>query len=308
MKKKISIPFIVILLLSACTHKAEIPAAPSWAINSNVLGHTLTISSSSRFAGAINSVKWNGKEFINQDDHGRELQSAVSFDGLGECLNPTEAGCEADGTLDTSTSRLLYFIASGNQLKSSTQMAFWTRINQPYPAGCGIDTSIKVSQNTTDLSNHILTKQVTIGYSGIENAIEYLITFHVPEHHTSATFESLTGYLTKDFSSFWTFDPATQALTSLSAGPGEQNIPIILSTADSQYAMGIYSPDLPQAAWSKLGYGRWNLASQNTMKWNAVFRKYDTPAGDYNFRVYVLIGSLPDVSTGITAVYKTFYP
>ena len=188
-------------------------------------------------------------------------------------------------------------------------MAFWTRINQPYPLGCGIDTGIKVAQNTTNLSNHILTKQVTIGYSGISNAIEFLVTYHVPDHHTSATFESLTGYLTQDFSSFWTFDPATQTLHTLSVGPGEQPVPVILSTADSQYAMGIYSPDLPQPSpWNHMGYGRFNFFAHNTMKWNAVFRRYDTPAGDYSFRLYVLVGSLSDVTVGMTSVYHKFYP
>jgi hypothetical protein len=209
------------------------------------LGHRLTISSSPRFAGAISSLNRNGKEFINHGDHGRELQSAATFDGLGECYNPTEAGSAADATSDTSTSKLLSFSTGTNQLKSSTQMAFWTSVNEAYPAGCGIETNIKVAQNTTNLSNHILTKQVAIGFSGIPNVIEYLVTFHVAEHHTSAIFESLTGYLTQDFSSFWTFNPAIRSLTPLSYGPGEQNTPIIFSTADKKYAMGIYSPDLP---------------------------------------------------------------
>ncbi len=300
--------YLPILLLSACTHKSEIPTVPSWTISSSVLGHTLTISSSPRFAGAICSVNWNGKEFINNDDHGRELQSAASFDGLGECYNPTEAGSEADGKSDTSTSKLLTFSASGNQITSSTQMAFWTNVNQPYPAGCGTDTNIKVAQNTTNLSNYVISKHITVGFSGIANAIEYLVTYHVPDHHTSATFESLTGYLTQDFSSFWTFDPSIRSLTQLSAGPGEQPIPIIFSTIDSQYAMGIYSPDLPQSPFPKLGYGRFRFPSQNTMKWNAVFRRYDTPPGDYNFRMYLVIGSLSDVTTGIVSVYKKFYP
>jgi hypothetical protein len=309
MVKSASVIFIALLFLSGCHHKAANPPSSSWVISSNVPGHTLTISSSARFAGAISSLIWNGKEFINTDDHGRELQSASSFDGLGECYNPTEAGGEADWAQDTSTSKLLYFYSYGNQIKSSAQMAFWTRVNQAYPQGCGTDTSIKVAQNTTNLSNHILTKQVTIGFDGIANAIEFIVSFHVPEHHTSATFESLTGYLTQDFSSFWTFNPATQTLDTLSVGPGEQPVPVILSTVDSQYAMGIYSPDLPQPPpWNNLGYGRKYVASHNTMKWNAVFRKYDTPAGDYSFRLYVVVGSLTDVTRGMTSVYHKFYP
>jgi len=272
-----------------------------------VLGHQLTLSSSARFAGAISSLTWNGKEFINTDDHGRELQSASSFDGLGECFNPTEAGSEANGAADTTTSKLLEFIANGNQLKASTQMAFWTSVNEAYPNGCGGNPNIVVAQNTTNLSNHILTKQITIGYSGISNVIQYLVTFHVPEHHTSAVFESLTGYLTQDFSSFWTFDPSTKSLLPLSAGPGEQGTPEIFSTPDQKYAMGIYSPDLPQKTFPTAGYGRFNFYSQNTMKWNAVFRRDDTPIGDYHFRLYVVVGSLHDVTEGMTSVYQKFY-
>lgn len=305
--KNIAVFFIALLFLFTCNKKAEDPSSTQWSISSTVLGHRLTISSSARFAGAISSLNWNGIEFINQGDHGRELQSAATFDGLGECYNPTEAGSAADATADTSTSKLLSFNTSVNQLKSSTQMAFWTSVNEAYPVGCGIDTNIKIAQNTTNLSQHILTKQVNIGFSGITNVIEYLVTFHVPEHHTSAVFESLTGYLTQDFSSFWTFDPATQSLKSLSYGPGGQNKPIIFSTVNRKYAMGIYSPDLPQESFPDGGYARFSFLSQYTMKWSAFFQTGDTPAGDYNFRLYVVIGALSDVTWGMTSVYQIFH-
>jgi hypothetical protein len=51
----------------------------------------LFYSGSDRTALAIDSVVWNNVEFINQWDHGRELQMAVT-NGSGECYNPTEAG------------------------------------------------------------------------------------------------------------------------------------------------------------------------------------------------------------------------
>jgi hypothetical protein len=49
----------------------------------------LFVSASDRVSGAIDSVVWNNKEFINCWDHGRELQMAVTT-GHGECYNPTE--------------------------------------------------------------------------------------------------------------------------------------------------------------------------------------------------------------------------
>jgi hypothetical protein len=41
-------------------------------------------SASNRTAGAIESIVWNYTEFVNQWDHGRELQLAVT-NGSGEC-------------------------------------------------------------------------------------------------------------------------------------------------------------------------------------------------------------------------------
>jgi hypothetical protein len=112
MQRKVSI-ILALLLCAACQHQPAERA--SWAISAQVKGHTLTIASSPAFAGAISSLTWKDKEFIDRRDHGRELQSAASFDGLGECFNPTEAGSAADGADSTSTSKLLNFVARGTK-------------------------------------------------------------------------------------------------------------------------------------------------------------------------------------------------
>lgn len=284
-------------------------------ISSDVLGSQLTISTTSRLAGAIGSIQFRGKEFINQDDHGRELQSASSFDGLGECLNPTEAGSDTDGPGSSSTSELIGYLAQGNQLKTSTQMSYWLTANQDYShptqnegRGCGNNPNIKKAQHTTNLSNDILYKQVTIGYSNISNVIEYLVTFHVAQPHSSAVFEALTGYMTKDFSTFWGYNTNSEDIQLLSSSAGEQGLPIILSTADKNFAMGVYSPDLPQAQFSSIGYGRFDFYQYNTMKWNAVYRQGSTPVGDYSFRQYVIIGNLNEVHAAMKKLHRQFYP
>ena len=59
----------------------------------------IAITTTSRVAGAIHSLTWDGKEFIDSADHGRQLQSASNFDVAGdftpETFNPTEAGSMA---------------------------------------------------------------------------------------------------------------------------------------------------------------------------------------------------------------------
>jgi hypothetical protein len=276
-------------------------------------GSPLVIKTSSRFAGAIYSLTWKGQEFINDHDHGRLLQSASSFDGVAECFNPTEAGSASDGTKATSTSRLLAITHTNDDLATSTQMAFWLA-----PGGSD-GTHCLRAINTTAVSNHTLLKNVQIGFSGMPNVIEYRVAFHTPddEHHTKAQFEALTGYMPAKFSQFWTYDGTTLTDLPASAGytaagvkkGGQQILPIITGTPDQSYAIGIYSPDLPQAGRDG-GYGRAQFLSGNTIsvvKWNFVFH-YEgaqvSPGQDYGFRMYVVVGSVPQVEASMKTLME----
>ncbi len=276
-------------------------------ISATVLGSPLVIETTTQLAGAISSLTWKGEQFINAADHGRELQSASSFDGFGECFNPTEAGSMTDTT--TSTSRVLSISGSGNHLDTVTQMAFWTPAGYPYSAGCGGNPRFTVAQNTSNLSDHILTKSVTIGFKGISNVIEDLVTFHVSEAHTTGTFESLTGYMPSIFSNFYTLDPHHGALNRLPHTPdAEQGLPLIFSTPDKNYAMGIFSPDHPQPGYAGLGYGGYDFTGAGTVKWNSVFRTAITPVGNYSYRNYVVVGNLEQVTKGMISVFNIFNP
>ena len=77
----------------------------------------IVITTTSRLAGAIHSLTWNGLEFIDSTDHGRQLQSASNFDAgsrfVPETFNPTEAGSRFDGAGPKSSSVLLALTAKG---------------------------------------------------------------------------------------------------------------------------------------------------------------------------------------------------
>ncbi len=256
----------------------------------------IVITTTSRLAGAIHSLTWSGKEFIDSADHGRQLQSAANFDAgsafTSETFNPTEAGSMHDGAGDQSTSRLLHYLAKDNQLQTTSRMAFWLRhgeLSAGHPA-----------KNTTELSDHLLTKRVTIGYRDQPNVISYDVTFSVPigESHQYAQFEALTGYMPAEFRRFLVFDEASGQIEPLSDGPGEQNHPVVLSTEDGKFAMGIYAPDQPSEGFENAGYGRWYFGAEHVVKWNCVFRIRDAngiAAGDYSCRMFVIIGTLEDV-------------
>jgi len=272
---------IVAIALAAPSGDAEIRAEAG--------GSEIVIRTTGRLAGAIDSLTWNGKEFIDSFDHGRQLQSASNFD-VGttftpETFNPTEAGSRADGRGSTSSSRLLSLTLDGeNSLQTTSLMAFWLRP--------GEESYGNLAKNTTVLSRHQLRKRLTIGFEGLPHVIHYEVVFTVPEgeKHTYAQFEMVTGYMPADFSNFWAFD-AGQGLVPLSDGPGEQELPVVLSTKDGMFAMGVYSPTLPQKG---AGYGRFRFEREKVVKWNAVYRirqQAGIPAGDYRFENFVVVGT-----------------
>ncbi|MBI2479476.1 MAG: hypothetical protein HYV60_12840, partial [Planctomycetia bacterium] len=179
-------------------------------IRATVGDSEIVITTTERLAGAIHSLTWNGKEFIDSADHGRQLQSASNFDAgsrfSGETFNPTEAGSRRDGAGARSTSRLLQLVTTENSLQTTSQMAFWL---DPGDSSDG-----HLAKNTSVLSNHLLTKRVTIGYRDMPHVVQYDVTFSVPigEAHTYAQFEAVTGYMPAEFSHFWKYNSDTHAL------------------------------------------------------------------------------------------------
>ncbi|MBI3878728.1 MAG: hypothetical protein HY301_01515 [Verrucomicrobia bacterium] len=262
----------------------------------------IVITTTARLAGAIHSVTWNGKEFIDSTDHGRQLQSAINCDLgtpiIAETFNPTEAGSRLDGAGPKSSSRLLHLVAKSNVLQTTTQMAFWlvpSEMSEGHPA-----------KNTAILSDHLITKRVEIGWRGMHHVIRYDVTFGLPvgERHNEAVFEAVTGYMPAEFSKFWKFNPASGELEPLEGGNGEQNFPVILATESGSHAMGIFSPETGPR------YGRFRFPDARVVKWNCVFRRRDavhgvTP-GDYAFRQFVIVGDLNVVRDSLRALHREF--
>jgi hypothetical protein len=251
-------------------------------------------------AGAITSITWGGREFIDDKDHGRQCQSASSFDYQGESFNPTEAGASVwtDGyNPSPSSSKLIWEVTAGNKILTRSQMAYW------YPVA------------GARLSRHYLQKTVTVGLEGLPNVIEHTVYFTIPEDemHTYAQFEALTCYMHKDFRNFYTLTIErhwsgdrirTEVVAApLSDGPGEQIKPIFFSTDDGKYAIGVYSPTLPQAGWPHGGHGRWRF--WDTMKWNVVYRFLNpAPGATYTFTQYIIVGSTEDVMRDMATLMK----
>ena len=276
-------------------------------ISGLVGGKPLVIRTTSRLAGAIDSVKWDGVEFIDSHDHGRQLQSAINADVDGvyqvECYNPTEAGSVVDALGPRSTSRLEFLSVKDGVLETRTRMAFWL--------APGMQSHGQPAQNRKLLSDHVLTKQVRIGRPGMDHVIDDKGTFTVPDDgpHKVLQFEALTGYMPTTFSEELRFDAKFSALVPLPRKNGEIRDPLVLSTPSGSHAMGIFTPDRPPQGQPPVGYGRFLFEHDKVAKWNCVFRlRQSEPIkpGGYSFRCYVVIGTREDCRLALVALTQEF--
>jgi hypothetical protein len=269
----------------------------------------IVITTTARLAGAIHSLRWRGREFIDSADHGRQLQSAINLDCggalLAETFNPTEAGSRRDGVGPICSSRRLHYVAKGSRLQTTTQMAFWL--------APGESSGGHPARNTAVLSDHLLTKRVQIGYEDLPHVIQYDVTFSVPvgERHTRAVFEAVTGYMPAEFERFWKFNASSGKLEPLSDGPGEQADPVVLATADGRHGMGVFSPERRRGeGWTGPTYGRWRFDAEGVVKWNCVYRLADrahgVAPGDYTFRNFVMVGDVATVEASLRALHARF--
>ncbi len=295
------------LLLLPTVALAQAPAVSGDAeISGTIGGKPLVIRTTSRLAGAIDSVKWDGVEFIDSHDHGRQLQSALNADVDGvfhvECYNPTEAGSVVDALGPKSTSRLEFLSTKDGLLTTRTQMAYWL--------APGMKSGGHLAQNTTLLSGHILNKQVRIGRPGMDHVLDYKVTFTVPADrpHKFLQFEALTGYMPWSFSEELRFDAKTETLVPLPRQNGEQRDPVVLSTPSGSHAMGVFTPERPRAGQPAVGFGRFKFEHEKVVKWNCVFRlRQDKPIPPHHsFQLYVVIGTREDCRRTLAALTQEF--
>ena len=195
------------------TCDVEPPDGYKQAISGLVSGDELVITISSRFGGAVESLTWRGKEFVNIFDHGRQISYAWHMDGYGGCWNPTEPGSAKDLYSDTSTSELLSVCKNGESSMTSTTLpAYWLQPGEPSGRDGYCSGGVLEAVNETLVADHILEKTMEIGYAGIDNVILFDATITLPVDYEVNQLEIPTGYLTSDFDDYWVYNPQSDEL------------------------------------------------------------------------------------------------
>lgn len=304
------------LLALGAAKASPSPAAPPG--DARLTNGTLTIGTSARYAGAIASLVYGGKEYVNNYDHGRQIQVAWQVDGWGEALNPTEAGSRGDGATGPSSSRLEAFGASATALESVSRPAYWLHPGEATLFGPAAPLPT-TAQNRAVLSDDRIEKRLTLGYGGDPGVLELGLTVRTAAAAKKLRFEAPTGYLGAEFASHYRFDPAGGTLTPLPAQgvPGVPTAslfangvkdPVIVATADGKYALGVWSPEmagfLGYASARQTGGGPGEAAA----KWSAVYERQNVPAGAVTLGAYLAAGSLSQVQASLKALYRAKLP
>lgn len=296
-------------------------------ITAPVFGLPLTIRTSSQYAGAISSLQWGGKEFINNWDHGRQLQFNAEYFNRYECYNPYEAGSKDDNKAPTSSSRLLSLTASGSRLETLIQMAWYLPTRETRPGAgdyCGDPADwLPCPPYTGPLSNYQVHKSVSIGFAGIPNVIEFFTDLYIPEQ-VQKGIDQIAALTPYEFSSVWTYDLVSNSYRKIRLLNGEDDAVKVIATADGSYAMGFYSPELLQPYSPGSSTNRWSVVPPDPL-----FRDPNDPTrldpdfacvalgsvsryesfsgpGDRQDRGYFVIGNLDQVRDGLASLHFQF--
>lgn len=266
------------------------------------ISNNIWLSGSDRMAAAIDSLVWNGYEFINCWDHGRELQMAVTTQ-YGECYNPTEAGSGVDLQQTTTTSVIEMVSVTNNTFESRVKPAFWM-IPGESESGCG------QAKNTVNVSNFVMHKKITIGYKGIKNVIHYVNDVLIPMDVAGTQIEAPTAYLNAPFDTFYSIDlKANGNLTKIvisdnTGGHSGSADPVIIATSDGKYAQGVLAKVQPQRDYALFNFVGLGPPSNGPSKWSVVTYFENVKANtDIPFENFLCIGTLDDVTRCMMDVY-----
>jgi hypothetical protein len=281
----------------------------------------VTVESNQVAGGATWRWTWNGVQFINHTDYGREIQGAFYF-GARQDVNPTEAGDRLTfSTLDPSVrhgSPVLRFENQGTTQFTRAVPLDWD------PSFHGGD-----QDHPLIWEGMVLGKDLTLNFNNLGSVAKYTTHLVLPAA-TSGTLAMPAGYLVSSFNRYWTYDARSKSLVevtsampdgcpSLSNGSfggysyGVNAGGIMMSDVAGANAMGVYGLSTAQggsvsyfAMWKYFcwGDGPSEIASDTTA-WSAVYgNDLPFPAGESTYNVYLISDTIQNVAARMDDLFR----
>jgi hypothetical protein len=271
----------------------------------------VTIQSNKVAGGAIWTWTWNGKEFVNDWDHGRQIQSALTWYDLGKKWNPTEAGDTYGNNPVARRHGSPWAIFQNNssaQQQTQSVPLEWL----PWQVSGGGDDCVVAYMSMR------LGKQIDLNFNGMGPVVKYQTQIYTDVATSGATtVEAPTGYLNYEFHRYWSYDATSTTLketTNMDFTPASGYGGVIISDSTTNYAMGCYGALTSQGgSFTKFqlmsfpGGGGTGQYDQATSKWNAVWTGTPLPAGWSYFNAWVMTGTTEQVRQYMRTLYHNGY-
>jgi hypothetical protein len=283
-----------------------------------VRGSQVTLSVNAVAGGVVSGLLWNGKQFINKYDFGRNIQTAINLSGQPERYNPTEAGdvygCPGVAAAAWAHgSPLLSSSVRNRTLQTQAAPLFW------HPQDFGGD------GDRPAIWPGRIAKQVDLDFGGSPNVIRWVTTVTFPNSESYVDMEIITAYLNSEFTQFYAYDARTSAAPFAMSPPSGGCIDpsfdpphlepvaggVVIATGDRNYALGIYrrgttSNPVLFGLCKFLGNGGIGEYGYQTTKWNALYRPAGgLAAGSYSLTSYLLVGTLDKVVSEARRLYQS---
>lgn len=248
----------------------------------------VTVNADLSWGGVIYELWWNGKQFVNHNDCGREIQTALFKPGLGDTeFGPTEAG---DRRYHGSP------IAEMRVTKRSLYTRSFPLQWDPSSYGGG--------ESNPVLYGGEFDRHARFIPHPVYKIIRYTVGYK-PAESTDYFREWVTAYLNLNVSDRFFMETAQGGLEEIPMPPHREFITrsivegaIITSSADLNHAIGFFTPSPAYISW--YNFDGQESAIDKTRKINLWDTDAYMEAGVWHRRtVYLLVGSLNEVRDGI---------
>ena len=294
-------------------------------------GNKITIKSNLAAGGSIWEWVWNGKQFVDSYDYGREIQSSMSF--INNKALPTEGGDKYRPSDDKQYWHGSPIITYGNSItpNAKTQTTRAAPLEWMYTDYNGGLENVPVVYAGWQLGKDIKLDDTTLNLgSGFEylrdQVVKYDTVLYTPITLTQANIEIPTAYLKAEFNRAFSFDASktdinqgTHEITNsefnnLETGVYHKQFEVpaggaIYATQDLKYALGVYG-STPENGGDAVYFTVWKFGSLNNpsvTKWSAGNGWSTFPAGENRFTTYIISGTLDDVRAAMRRLYIMNY-
>jgi hypothetical protein len=281
----------------------------------------VTVQSNLVAGGAVWRWFWNGVQFVNHTDYGREIQADFSY-GTNAELNPTEAGDQLTyNFLDPSIKHGSPVVQFQNQGTTQTTRAVPLNWDTSFSGGDQDHPAI--------WEGMLLGKDLTLNFNNLGPVAKYTTHMTLPASSLGGLAMPI-GYMPSAFNRFWTYDAASKALKEVTSviPDGCSALPpspvyvfranfggVILSDATATNAMGVYGVSPGQGGsvsfWQMFKFLCWGDGSSETASdtsaWSACYGNGNDvlfPAGDSTYNIYIITDSVQNVTARMDDLFQ----